>query len=194
MGKRMAIFASGGGSNARRLMQQGCRSNFYEVALVLSDQPTSGVQSHASEFAIPFVVVQWKETSTSDLVALLKEYKIDFIVLAGFLRLVPKELIDVFYQRIINLHPSLLPKYGGKGMYGRHVHRAVFNAKESQTGITIHYVSEEYDKGAVIAQFVTEILPEDTVETIEDKVRQLEAEHFVEAIEDTIKSEIPYEK
>ena len=187
----MAIFASGGGSNARRVIQQGCRSNFYEVALVLTDQPTSGVQSHAREFAIPSVVVKWKETTPSDLIALMKKYKIDFIVLAGFLRLVPKDLIDVFYQRIINLHPSLLPKYGGKGMYGRYVHRAVLNAKESQTGITIHYVSEEYDKGAVIAQFITEILPEDTVETIENKVRHLEAQHFVEAVEYTIKKSHP---
>ena len=187
MGKRMAIFASGGGSNARRLMLHGCRSNFYEVALVLTDQPSSGVQNHAKDFSIPLVVVRWKETFSIDLMDILREHNIDFIVLAGFLRLIPKEIVDAFSQRIINLHPSLLPKYGGRGMYGRNVHQAVFNAQEKQTGITIHYVSEEYDEGAVIAQFVTKILPEDTIETIEKKVRHLESLHFVEVVEGTIK-------
>ena len=183
----MAIFASGGGSNARRLMLHGCRSDYYEVALVLTDQPSSGVRLHAQDFSIPLVEVRWRETSSFDLMEILRKHKVDFIVLAGFLRLIPKEIVGQFYHRIINLHPSLLPKYGGRGMYGRNVHAAVYQAQERETGITIHYVSEEYDEGAVIAQFATKIIPEDTIETIEKKVRHLESLHFVEVVEDTIK-------
>ena len=188
MGKRMAIFASGGGSNARRLMQQGCRSSYYEVVLVLTDQPTSGVQQHAKEFSIPIERVVWKEQTPSALLALLAKYKVDFIVLAGFLRLVPKEIVNTFSRRMVNLHPSLLPKYGGKGMYGRKVHEAVFKSRESQTGITIHYVSEEYDEGAVIAQFVVDVSPDDGVHGIESKVRSLESQHFVNTVEDVCKN------
>ena len=188
MGKRMAIFASGGGSNARRLMLHGCRSNFYEVALVVTDQPSSGVQNHAKDFSIPLVVVRWKETSSTGLIDIMREHKIDFIVLAGFLRLIPQEIVDAFNQRIINLHPSLLPKYGGRGMYGRNVHQAVYNAQEKQTGITIHYVSEEYDGGAVIAQFIVDISPGDDVNGIESKVRSLESQHFVNTVEDVCKN------
>ena len=188
MGKRMAIFASGGGSNARRLMIQGCRSNYYEVVLVLTDRRTSGVQLHAKEFSLPVEQVRWEGLTPSDLLEILISHKVDFIVLAGFLRLVPKEIINNFPKRIINLHPSLLPKYGGRGMFGRNVHKAVFNAQETQTGITIHYVSEQYDEGAIIKQFTVNISPEDDVDTIESKVRSLESQHFVNTVEDVCKN------
>ena len=184
----MAIFASGGGSNARRLMIQGCRSNYYEVVLVLTDRPTAGVQLHAKEFSVPVEQVQWKDTTPDILLEVLARHKADFIVLAGFLRRIPKGVIDNFSQRIVNLHPSLLPKYGGKGMYGRNVHEAVFNAQESNTGITIHYVSEHYDEGAIIKQFAVDISPDDDVDAIEVKVRQLESQHFVNTVEDVCKN------
>ena len=184
----MAIFASGGGSNARRLMFQGCRSNHYEVVLVLTDRIQSGVQRHAKEFSVPVEVVCWNDLSSTTLMATLAQYNVDFIVLAGFLRLVPQEIIGHFHARIVNLHPSLLPKFGGKGMYGRKVHEAVFNAQENQTGITIHYVSEQYDEGAIIAQFVIEISPQDSIEQIEFKVRELESQHFVNTVEEVCKN------
>ena len=184
----MAIFASGGGSNARRLMQQGCRSNYYEVVLVLTDRPTSGVQFHAKEFSVPVEQVHWRDMTPDVLLEILAGYKVDFIVLAGFLRRIPKGVIDNFSQRIVNLHPSLLPKHGGKGMYGRNVHEAVFSAQENQTGITIHYVSEQYDEGAIIRQFTVDIGPDDDVDTIEAKVRQLESQHFVNTVEDVCKN------
>jgi phosphoribosylglycinamide formyltransferase-1 len=188
MGKRMAIFASGGGSNARRLMVQGCRSNYYEVVLVLTDRLTSGVQLHAKEFSVPVEHVQWKDTTPNALLEILARHKADFIVLAGFLRRIPKGVVDNFSQRIVNLHPSLLPKYGGKGMFGRYVHEAVANAQESQTGITIHYVSEQYDEGAIIEQFTVDISTEDDVNAIEAKVRHLESQHFVNTVEDVCKN------
>jgi phosphoribosylglycinamide formyltransferase-1 len=188
MGKRMAIFASGGGSNARRLMLNGCRSNHYEVVLVLTDRRKSGVQLHAQEFSVPVEVVHWNSISSSSLLEILTSYKVDFIVLAGFLRLIPTMIIDKFHQRIINLHPSLLPKFGGRGMYGRNVHEAVFRAQETQTGITIHYVSEQYDKGAIIAQFTVDISSSDGVNSIESKVRSLESQHFVNTVEDVCKN------
>lgn len=184
----MAIFASGGGSNARRLMVQGCQSNYYEVVLVLTDRPTAGVQLHAKEFSIPFERVQWKDSTSDALLEIFARYKVDFIVLAGFLRRIPKGVIYNFSQRIVNLHPSLLPKYGGKGMFGRNVHEAVFNAQESNTGITIHYVSEQYDDGAIIKQFTVDITPDDDVDAIEVKVRHLESQHFVNTVEDVCKN------
>jgi len=188
MGKRMAIFASGGGSNARRLMLQGCRSNHYEVVLVLTDRIQAGVQTHAKEFAVPVEVVRWNDLSPATLIATLAQYNVDFIVLAGFLRLIPKEIIEHFHARIVNLHPSLLPKFGGKGMYGRNVHEAVHVAQERHTGITIHYVSEQYDEGAIIAQFKTELSSEDTIDSIESKVRNLESQHFVNTVEEVCKN------
>ena len=184
----MAIFASGGGSNARRLMVQGCRSNYYEVVLVLTDRPTSGVQFHAKEFSVPVEQVHWRDMTPDVLLEILARHKVDFIVLAGFLRRIPKGVIDTFSQRIVNLHPSLLPKHGGKGMYGRNVHAAVFNAQENQTGITIHYVSEQYDEGAIIRQFTVDIAPDDDVAAIEAKVRYLESQHFVNTVEDVCKN------
>lgn len=188
MGKRMAIFASGAGSNARRLMQHGCRSSYYEVVLVLTDRLASGVQLHAKEFSVPVEQLQWKDTTPNVILETLARYKVDFIVLAGFLRCIPKGVVDNFSQRIVNLHPSLLPKYGGKGMFGRNVHRAVFNAQEAQTGITIHYVSEQYDEGPIIKQFAVNISPDDDVDAIELKVRHLESQHFVNTVEDVCKN------
>ena len=113
----------------------------------------------------------------------LREYDIGFIVLAGFLWLVPKYLIDAFPRKIVNIHPALLPKYGGKGMYGDRVHRAVLEAGEKQTGITIHYVNERYDEGDIIFQATCPVLPGDTVETLARRVHQLEYEHYPRIIE-----------
>ena len=119
--------------------------------------------------------------------AKLKEYDTDFVVLAGFLLKVPDLLIDAFPGRMINLHPALLPKFGGKGMYGMHVHRAVKDAGETETGMTVHYVSSEVDGGGIIAQFSTPLLPEDTPEDIAAKEHVLEMEHFPQVVEDVIK-------
>jgi len=186
MGKRMAIFASGGGSNARRLMLQGCRSNHYEVVLVLTDRIQAGVQTHAKEFAVPVEVVRWNDLSPATLIATLAQYNVDFIVLAGFLRLIPKEIIEHFHARIVNLHPSLLPKYGGKGMYGKRVHRAVIEAQESESGISIHFVNKEYDEGTIIFQAKVSVEKGGGVEVLAQKIQQLEHRYFPKVIEQTI--------
>lgn len=183
----LAIFASGSGSNAEQIIRYFKDSDRVRVALVLSNNPEAYVLKRAAGLAIPNVCFTRAElyhpTSVLDL---LEEYQIDFIVLAGFLWMVPENILDRYPGSIINIHPALLPKYGGKGMYGMRVHEAVIAAGERESGITIHHVNECYDKGDIIFQAKCSVLPGDTPESLAGKVHALEHEWYPKIIEKTI--------
>ena len=188
MKKRIAIFASGSGSNAQKIMEHFKRNNDVEVALILTNNPEAYVLQRADNFEIPSHIFDKKEFYTSDhVVTLLKSLNIDLIVLAGFLWLIPQNLLSAFPNKIINIHPALLPKYGGKGMYGDYVHRAVLNAAELESGITIHFVNSEFDEGEIIHQSKFKIEKSDDLEMVKFKVQQLEHLHFPKVIESLLK-------
>ena len=188
MKKRIAIFASGSGSNAQKIMEHFKRSNDAEVVLVLTNNPEAYVLLRADNFEIPSHVFDRQEFyHTDNIIRLLKNLEIDLIVLAGFLWLVPKSLLEAFPNRIINIHPSLLPKFGGKGMYGDKVHLAVLKEKEEESGITIHFVNEHFDEGEIIHQSKFKIEPDDDLEMIKFKGQQLEHTHFAKVIESLLK-------
>lgn len=184
---RIAIFASGAGTNARNICTYFANSNTIEIAYLLSNKVTSGVPSIADEFSISYIIFNKEEFYNSDkIIKRLQEEKIDLIVLAGFLLLVPKKLIHSFENKIINIHPSLLPKYGGKGMYGMYVHEAVIANKEKETGITIHLVNEEYDKGSILFQKSVSIPPNSKAEDVARSIHLLEYKHLPLVIEEYI--------
>ncbi|MHC8950340.1 phosphoribosylglycinamide formyltransferase [Sphingobacterium hungaricum] len=188
MKKRIAIFASGSGSNAQKIMEHFKYSDDAEVSLVLSNNPESYVLQRADNFEIPtHVFDRYEFYQTDEIVQLLKRSEIDLVVLAGFLLLVPENLLQAFPNKIINIHPSLLPKYGGKGMYGDRVHQAVIAANEEEHGITIHFVNEKFDEGEVIHQSRFRIEKGDTLEIIKFKGQQLEHLHFPKVIENLLK-------
>lgn len=188
MKKRIAIFASGSGSNAQKIMEHFKRNNDVEVALILTNNPEAYVLQRADNFEIPSHIFDKKEFYNSDhVVTLLKNLNIDLIVLAGFLWLIPQNLLSAFPNKIINIHPALLPKYGGKGMYGDYVHRAVLNAAELESGITIHFVNSEFDEGEIIHQSKFKIEKSDDLEMVKFKVQQLEHLHFPKVIESLLK-------
>ena len=181
--KKIAIFASGRGSNARKIIEHFEENEKVDVRLIISNKKDAGVLSMGPEFVIPTKILTRKEFYDSEtLVKDLKSYEIDLIVLAGFLWLIPDYLVRNFRRKIINIHPALLPKYGGKGMYGMNVHQAVHAAKEQESGITIHFVNNEYDKGAVIFQESCPISPSDSPEDIAAKVLKLEHQYFPRVI------------
>lgn len=180
----IAIFASGSGTNAENCMRYFDNHPVISVSLIVTNNPEAGVIHRAAKFHVPvriFNTEAWK--NPEHVLAVLQTQKINFIVLAGFLKLLPAKIIDAFPQRIINIHPALLPKYGGKGMYGHKVHEAVFANHETETGITIHFVNEEYDKGDIIFQKAFAIDETDTPKSIEEKVRDLEIENLPKVIE-----------
>jgi len=186
--KRLAIFASGSGSNAQKLMEHFKNSPEAEIALVLTNNPDAYVLQRADNFEIPSHVFDRHEFyQTEDISDLLKNLDIDMIVLAGFLWLIPQKLIDEYPGRIINIHPAILPKFGGKGMYGDHVHLAVMAAKEPEGGITIHYVDANYDEGEFIYQAKYRIDPKDNLEMIKFKGQQLEHLHYPRVVESLVK-------
>ncbi|RYY33033.1 MAG: phosphoribosylglycinamide formyltransferase [Sphingobacteriaceae bacterium] len=188
MKKRIAIFASGSGSNAQKLMEHFKRHNDAEVAIVLTNNPQAYVLQRADNFEIPSHMFTRKEFfEDDDVIRLLKNLNIDLIVLAGFLWLVPQSLLKAFPNKIINLHPALLPKYGGKGMYGDNVHKAILADKEEESGITIHFVNENFDEGEVIHQSRFKIEPSDTLEIVKFKGQQLEHHHFPRVVENLLK-------
>ena len=181
MSKRIAIFVSGGGSNARVMIDrfQAHPEDGVEVVLLVSNKATAGGLTVAAERGIPSLVVKRKDWATGEeLLAALKAYKVDLIVLAGFLWLIPPYLVKAYPKRIVNIHPALLPKYGGKGMYGHHVHEAVRAAGETESGITIHYVNEHYDEGNIIFQAAVRLDPEDSPEQIAERVLRLEHANY----------------
>lgn len=180
----IAIFASGSGSNAENIVNYFKENNDFSVNLILTNNSNAFVIERAKKLKITCAIFDKNELTNSPLVLnVLKEYKIDFIVLAGFLLLIPKELIINYPNKIINIHPALLPKYGGKGMYGDSVHKAVIENKERESGITIHYINEKYDEGAIIFQAKCKVEDNDTFEDVAQKVHKLEYEHFPKIIE-----------
>jgi phosphoribosylglycinamide formyltransferase-1 len=188
MKKRIAIFASGSGSNAQKIMEHFKRNPEAEVVLVLTNNPQAYVLQRADNFEIPtHIFTKHEFYQTDDVIRLLKNLQVDLIVLAGFLWLVPTALLTAFPNKIINLHPALLPKFGGKGMYGDHVHKAVLAAKEEESGITIHFASEEFDEGEIIHQSKFKIEPDDNLEVIKFKGQQLEHQNFPKVIEGLLK-------
>ena len=182
--KRIAIFASGNGTNCENIIRYFQAKGDAEIAFVLSNRADAYALVRARRLGVKTVVMT-RDTfnDESAVMELMRREHVGFIVLAGFLLLVPPFLIDAFDHRMVNIHPALLTKYGGKGMYGRHVHEAVKAAGESETGMTVHWVTREYDSGAIIAQYKTAISPTDTVDDIAAKEHELEMKYFPEVID-----------
>ncbi len=181
---RIAIFASGSGSNAENIIRYFSNHPNFVFPVILSNNEKAFVHERAKKLGVPSVTFSKEDFLKGEkILNFLQEQKIDAIVLAGFLLQVPLLVIDAYPQKIINIHPALLPKFGGKGMYGMRVHEAVKEAGETETGITIHYVNNEYDAGEIIFQAKCPVLPEDTPETIAKKVHELEYQYYPRVIE-----------
>ena len=184
----VAIFASGNGSNAENIANYFSDNNNICITLIVSNKSDAYVHERAKKLRIPSVSFNKIEFADGiKILKTLKDYKIDFIVLAGFLLKVPDSILESYPESIINIHPALLPKHGGKGMYGDRIHQAVKNAGDLETGITIHYINENYDEGDIIFQSFCDVLPEDTPDDIANKVHALEYEHYPKVIEETVK-------
>jgi phosphoribosylglycinamide formyltransferase-1 len=185
--RNIAILASGSGTNAENIINYFSNRNTAQVSLVLSNKRQAMVLKRAEEHNIRTVFFEHKEFYvTGKVLRYLALYKIDFIVLAGFLWLVPENIIESFPGRIINIHPALLPAYGGKGMYGDVVHKAVIGNHDTESGITIHYVNKLYDKGAIIFQTRCKVDPKETFDSLATKVHALEYLHYPKVIEDLV--------
>lgn len=186
--KRVVIFASGSGSNAENLIKFFHNSDNASVVQVLTNNPHAKVLDRCKKLnisALSFNRIAF--TQTEDVLNILKASQPDLIILAGFLWKFPENILKAFPNKVINIHPALLPKFGGKGMYGMHVHEAVVNNKETETGITIHYVNENYDEGAIIFQVKCDVLPTDTAEDVAAKIHELEMEHFPKVVDDLLR-------
>ena len=183
----IAIFVSGSGTNCENLIKYFADSERVNCALVVSNKADAYGLVRATNLGIPTAVAPKPELNDPEvMMPLLQQYDIQFIVLAGFLPLVPNFLIEAFPRRIINIHPALLPKYGGKGMWGHHVHEAGKAAGERETGMTVHFVTPVCDSGEIIAQYRTPLLPTDSVDDIAEKEHVLEMEHFPKVVEQVI--------
>ena len=188
MKKRIAIFASGSGSNAQKIMEYFKKHQDAEIAIVLTNNSEAYVLQRADNFEIPSHIFDKHEFyKTDDIVKLLKNLQINLVVLAGFLWLIPDNLLKAFPKKIINIHPALLPKYGGKGMYGDKVHQAILDAGEEESGITIHYINEHFDEGESIHQSRFKIEQGDDIEMIKFKGQQLEHLHYPKVVEQLLK-------
>ncbi|GGH81742.1 phosphoribosylglycinamide formyltransferase-1 [Filimonas zeae] len=192
---KIAVFASGAGSNARKLMEYfnsntpASQEKGIEVALVVSNKIDAGVLQIAAEYQVPTLIIDKEKFFRGNAyVDELKQTGISFIVLAGFLWKVPAALIQAFSGSIVNIHPALLPKYGGKGMYGNFVHESVIANKEPESGITIHVVDEVYDNGVHLFQATCPVFPDDTAATLAQRIHKLEHEHYPRVVEETIKA------
>ena len=184
----IAIFVSGSGTNCENLIRYFADSERVCCALVVSNKPDAYALVRAERLGVATAVAPKPQLNDADfMMPLLNEHHIDFIVLAGFLPLVPNFLIDAFPRRIINIHPALLPKYGGKGMWGHHVHEAVKASGETETGMTVHYVTPVCDSGEIIAQYRCALSPDDTVDDIAEKEHQLEMQYFPQVVEKVLK-------
>ena len=186
----IAIFVSGSGSNCENIIQYFQNNKQANIALVVSNRSDAYALVRAQRLNVPTKVLPKAEFNNQEMVMkLMADYRIDFIVLAGFLLMIPDWLISAYQHRMINLHPALLPKFGGIGMYGHYVHEAVRKANETETGMTVHWVSPVYDGGEIIAQFRTPITPDDTPDDIAAKEHVLEMKHFPQVIEAILKQE-----
>ena len=187
MKKRIVIFASGNGTNTQNIIKYFQNSKHAQVVCVLSNNKNAKVLDRSLELNIEALSFSKTEMlAPSGLLSLLKNRKPDLLVLAGFLLKFPEIIIDAYPNQVINIHPALLPKYGGKGMYGHHVHKAVVANKETHSGITIHYVNNQYDQGKIIFQKKTTIVPQDTPQDVAVKVQLLEHQWFPKVIEDIL--------
>lgn len=187
MQMRLAIFASGAGSNAQKIISYFKNSEIVNVSLIVCNNPAAGVLQIAQNEHIEVLLIDKQQFLRGDAyIGYLKNKQIDYIILAGFLWKIPTALIDAYPNKIINIHPALLPKYGGKGMYGHFVHEAIIHAKEKESGITIHYVDEQYDHGDVIFQAKCNVVPHDTADTLAERVHQLEHQYFPMVIEKVV--------
>jgi phosphoribosylglycinamide formyltransferase-1 len=185
--KRIALFASGSGSNAEKIAEYFTSTPEVEILLIASNNPKAGVIERARRLHIP--VLLFDRTTfydTNRITQLLLDQRIDLLVLAGFMWLMPNGLVQAFPNKIINIHPALLPKFGGKGMYGHFVHEAVVAAKETESGITIHYVNEHYDEGQIIFQAHCPVVPTDTPDDVARKVQVLEHEHYPRVVSEVL--------
>jgi formyltetrahydrofolate-dependent phosphoribosylglycinamide formyltransferase len=182
--RKIAVFASGTGSNARKIIEHFKMNGAAKVTLIICNNPNAGVLNVAAENHVPVVIVN-RKSFFDDTTCLdeLKLHQADLLVLAGFLWMIPRYLLEAYPNRIVNLHPALLPKYGGKGMYGDRVHQAVLAAGETETGITIHYVDEHYDNGDIIFQAKCAVLPGDTPATLAERIHELEHRHYPQVIQ-----------
>lgn len=186
----IAIFVSGSGSNCENIIRYFQTNEQVNIALVVSNRADAYALTRAKNLNVPSVVLPKADfNNEEEVLKLMADHRIDFIVLAGFLLMIPNWLIAAYQRRMINLHPALLPKFGGIGMYGHHVHEAVRKANETETGMTVHWVSDVCDGGEIIAQFRTPITPDDTPNDIADKEHILEMEHFPQVIETVLKQE-----
>lgn len=187
MKKKIVILASGNGTNAERIISYFRQAGMAEVSLLITNNPQAGVLSRCKRLGIPTMIATRNDFYVNELVKdKIKTEQPDLIVLAGFLWLLPTPIIQEFPNKIINIHPALLPAYGGKGMYGHHVHDAVIAARETKSGITIHYVNDKYDDGNIIFQKETLLTPKDTANTLAEKIHLLEQEFFPKIIEELL--------
>lgn len=184
---RIAIFGSGNGTNAQRITEYFAENPEVEVNTIITNKKDAYIVQRAKNLGVDCVYFSRHDFfETDNVLNYLKERNIDYVILAGFLWLVPQNLLSAFPKRIINIHPALLPKYGGKGMFGEHVHEAVIANHETQSGITIHFVDEHYDRGTTIFQATCDIAPDDTPDTLAQKIHKLEHEHFPKVIEKVV--------
>jgi phosphoribosylglycinamide formyltransferase-1 len=186
--KNLLILASGSGSNAENIARYFSKHKSIRVAAIGSNKTKAYVLERAKQFQIPTFTFSNSDLREPEAGSFWEPYEIDYIILAGFLLKIPEWLIHKFTDRIINIHPALLPQYGGKGMYGMHVHQAVYDNREKQSGITIHLVNEQYDEGRIIFQANTELTAEDQPNDIAQKIHALEYQYFPAVIEDYIQS------
>lgn len=186
--KNVAIFASGEGTNAENLFNYFNNDKRVKIKLVVTNNDAAGIVEKAERYKknVQIISKTALEEYTSQIIEFLKTENIDIIVLAGFLLKIPEQLVKAFPNQIINIHPALLPKHGGRGMYGHHVHKAVIDNKEKESGITVHYVNEEYDNGEIILQAKCEVSETETVESLSAKIRKLEFEYLPKALEKII--------
>lgn len=185
--KNIAVFASGSGTNAENIVNHFADNRNIRIVLILSNKKDSGVLNKAKKLGVEHAFIDNKNIKDGDfLIRYLSDYNIDLIVLAGFLALIPPQLVNAYKNRIINIHPALLPKYGGKGMYGDRVHRSVLNNKDAESGISIHYVNEKYDEGNIILQARCPVHSNDTPETLADRIHKLEYRYYPQCIEQLI--------
>ena len=180
---RIAVLASGSGTNAERLVRHFAEHPRMRVALIGCDRPGAGVLQRAWDLGVPSLLFSGTELRDGTVQQELVGQGIGLVVLAGFLRLVPSALVGAFPDRIVNIHPALLPKFGGKGMYGRHVHEAVLAAGEPESGITVHLVNEHYDEGEHLFQARCPVLPDDTPDSLAVRIHELEHRHYPQVVE-----------
>lgn len=183
----IAVFVSGNGTNCENIIKYFQDDNDINISLVISNRQDAYALKRAAKYGVTCKVLSKSEINDKHIILpILQKFSIDFIVLAGFMLIVPEFIINKYYNKVINIHPSLLPKFGGKGMYGHHVHEAVKAAGETETGITIHFVNNICDGGEIIAQFKINLTQHDSVEDIESKIHLLEQKHFPNVIKDVV--------